>query len=163
MTAYKYSDDDLARAVSASASIAGVLRELGIRMAGGSHAHISRRIKRLGLSTTHFTGQGHNRGKRLVRLTPDQILTTRLSDSGRPRSNLLRRALLEIGVVHACAACQTSSEWCGSQLVLHVDHIDGDYLNCLADNLRFLCPNCHSQTASFCRKPSARKERTVLH
>ena len=34
-------------------------------------------------------------------------------------------------------------------LRLEVDHIDGDYHNNLAENLRFLCPNCHTQTDNF--------------
>ena len=33
--------------------------------------------------------------------------------------------------------------------ILQVDHIDGNYLNNLKDNLRFLCPNCHSQTSTW--------------
>lgn len=44
----------------------------------------------------------------------------------------------------------------GKALVLHVDHVDGDAWNNEAENLRFLCPNCHSQTATYCRKMSAR-------
>jgi predicted HNH restriction endonuclease len=32
---------------------------------------------------------------------------------------------------------------------LHVDHIDGDYKNNKASNLRCLCPNCHSLTKSY--------------
>ena len=37
----------------------------------------------------------------------------------------------------------------GQQLQLVIDHIDGDYHNNEASNLRFLCPNCHAQTESF--------------
>ena len=58
----KYTLDALAAAVAASTSIAGVLRHLGIKPTGGSHAHLSRRIKRLGIDTSHFTGRAHNRG-----------------------------------------------------------------------------------------------------
>lgn len=39
--------------------------------------------------------------------------------------------------------------WCGRKLTLHVDHIDGDFHNNLPENFRFLCPNCHNQTANF--------------
>jgi hypothetical protein len=34
-------------------------------------------------------------------------------------------------------------------LVLQIDHINGDILDNRRENLRFLCPNCHSQTATF--------------
>jgi 5-methylcytosine-specific restriction endonuclease McrA len=34
-------------------------------------------------------------------------------------------------------------------LILHVDHIDGNRYDCRPENLRFLCPNCHSQTATW--------------
>ncbi len=32
---------------------------------------------------------------------------------------------------------------------LQIDHIDGHYANCRRDNLRVLCPNCHSLTPSW--------------
>ena len=32
---------------------------------------------------------------------------------------------------------------------LHIDHIDGDHKNNCPDNLRVLCPNCHSLTATY--------------
>jgi hypothetical protein len=34
-------------------------------------------------------------------------------------------------------------------LVLQLDHIDGDRSNNTIDNLRLLCPNCHTQTPTF--------------
>ena len=39
--------------------------------------------------------------------------------------------------------------WMGSPLTLAVDHIDGDFHNNEPSNVRFLCPNCHSQTENF--------------
>lgn len=50
---------------------------------------------------------------------------------------------------------------------LHLDHIDGDYRNCSPDNLRILCPNCHSLTSTYGSlnigkgKPWHVKKRTV--
>ena len=48
-----------------------------------------------------------------------------------------------------CEACGLGEEWQGQHLALHVDHIDGDSANNEPVNLRLLCPNCHSQTATF--------------
>lgn len=52
-----------------------------------------------------------------------------------------------------CLICNIS-EWNGSKIVLELDHIDGNYLNNTEDNLRFLCPNCHSQTSTYKNKNS---------
>src|SRR5665647_2603251 len=54
----KYTESVLRAAVEQSLSVAGVLRDLGLVPAGGTHAHVSRLIKRYGIDTSHFTGQG---------------------------------------------------------------------------------------------------------
>jgi hypothetical protein len=75
MSYVKYTRQMLAEAVSASTSMAGVLRHLGLRLNGGAHAHLRRRITQLGIDTSHFLGCGHARGKRSPRRRrPDEIL-----------------------------------------------------------------------------------------
>jgi predicted RNA-binding Zn-ribbon protein involved in translation (DUF1610 family) len=146
----KYTPDALAAAVAASTSIAGVLRHLGVKPTGGSHAHLSRRIKRLGLDTSHFTGRAHNKGQISPRrLTWAEILVARPPGSARAKPHLLRRALIESGVPYRCTECGLAGSWNGRPLTLHVDHIDGRSDDCRPFNLRFLCPNCHSQTATW--------------
>lgn len=152
----RYSEEDLAEAVAASISVAEVLRRLGIRQAGGSHFHISKRIRRSGLDTSHFRGQAALRGERRPRLSAQEILVRRQDPQTRTKPDLLRRALSDIGVPRSCSTCGVSDIWMGRALVLHVDHIDGDAANNLKDNLRLLCPNCHSQTSTYCRKVSSR-------
>ena len=55
-----------------------------------------------------------------------------------------------------CAVCGIS-EWLGADLVLQLDHADGDRGNNSLTNLRLLCPNCHSQTHTYCgrKKPAS--------
>jgi len=48
-----------------------------------------------------------------------------------------------------CAICKIG-EWQGQSLTLHFDHIDGNSKNDSRENVRFLCPNCHSQTETYC-------------
>ena len=49
---------------------------------------------------------------------------------------------------HTCSVCNLS-EWNGVPITLEVDHIDGHHLNNNVDNLRSICPNCHSQTDTY--------------
>jgi hypothetical protein len=137
----------LTDAVKQSTSVAGVLRHLGLNQAGGTHAHISRMIKRFEIDTSHFVryqSGGHKR-----RRCAADILVRIPYGSKRTPPLMLRRALLEIGRVYACALCDNPGEWLGRPLRLEIDHVDGDYHNNVATNLRYLCPNCHTQTDNF--------------
>ncbi|MFF0814509.1 HNH endonuclease [Rhodococcus sp. NPDC003318] len=146
----KYTREVLQDAVAHSTSIAGVMRHLNVVAAGGTHAHLSRRIEKLGIDTSHFTGSAHQKGQPAPnRLTPSEILVLRPTGSARCKPHLLRRALLEAGMPHVCALCGIPPFWNGAPLTLHVDHINGNYLDSRIENLRSLCPNCHSQTASW--------------
>ena len=49
---------------------------------------------------------------------------------------------------YKCSCCSIS-EWNGKSIVLEIDHIDGNYENNKPENLRFICPNCHSQTDTY--------------
>ena len=61
----------------------------------------------------------------------------------------LRKALLELGREHKCEHCGNDGHWNGQPMILEIDHIDSNWKNNSPENLRFLCPNCHSLTPSF--------------
>ncbi|GAA3217711.1 hypothetical protein GCM10020216_026730 [Nonomuraea helvata] len=159
MAAYiKYSRELLAEAAVKSRSVADVLRHLGIKWTGGSHAHISRRLKHFDIDTSHFVGQAHGKGRRSLTLRPyQQVLALRPPGSIREKAPALRRAMCEAGIPYTCVGCRIGDTWQGRPLTLHVDHINGDWLDNRVENLRFLCPNCHSQTENYAGKGKAKK------
>ncbi len=151
----------LAEAARRSRTIADVLRLLDIRITGGAHAHIKRRLLAAGIDISHFTGRPDlsQRGSP-HRLDPDDILILRPESDRRRPGTLLTRALVASGVPLACAACGIGPQWNDRPLVLHVDHVNGDYADCRATNLRFLCPNCHSQTSTYAGRGKRPTERS---
>ena len=72
----------------------------------------------------------------------------RLLSEGKSRINIKRR-LLDAGILqNRCGECGLS-EWRGKALVIQIDHINGKRDDNRLENLRMLCPNCHSQTETF--------------
>lgn len=51
--------------------------------------------------------------------------------------------------IHNCEECGIGREWNGKALILEIDHTDGNRKNNKRSNLKYLCPNCHSQTPTF--------------
>jgi hypothetical protein len=147
-----YTTEDLTEAVASSLSVAEVMRKLGIKPAGGSHFHISNRIKKEGLDTSHFLGQAYARGQPGRRKPVELVLVIRPEGSARVKRNQLLRGMLESDVPYRCAHCGCDGTWPGQPITLDVDHINGDWLDNRLANLRFLCPNCHAQTSTWCRK-----------
>ncbi|MEV0411107.1 HNH endonuclease signature motif containing protein [Streptomyces sp. NPDC050448] len=146
--------EEITRAVTESHSMAGVMRSLGHHEFGGAaRAKARRSIEEYGISTEHFTGQGHTAGRPSpTRRSAEDILQRLEIGSGREKTAVLRRALDDLGVPHVCDECGIGDTWRGKRLVLEIDHINGDRLDNRHDNLRYLCPSCHSQTGTFAKR-----------
>ena len=159
MANHKYTRELLDPIVRESLSITEVLVRLGLRISGGAHAHVKRRIAAYGLDTSHFLGRRVNSGNRHKggrRRTPvEELLQLRDQQAPLVTSRRLRAALLETGRIYVCEVCGLRAEWNGLPLVLQVDHRNGVHHDYRPENLRFVCPNCHSQTLNFSARNQA--------
>ncbi|MGW3284455.1 HNH endonuclease signature motif containing protein [Streptomyces sp. NPDC001002] len=142
--------NQLAPAVASSRTFAGVLKLLGIVDNGAARERLKRSVAAHNLSISHFVGQGHRLGTPgRNRKSAAQILVRLEPGASRTKTTQLRRALDDLGIPHICASCGVGDVWQGRRLVLEVDHINGDRLDNRKENLRYLCPSCHSQTRTF--------------
>lgn len=144
---YQVSDEHFIQIVQESNSYSDCLRALGLGTRGGSSTDtLKRRISELNCSTEHF-------GKRPQSVTAKYSLEEILVENSSYAniSRLKQRLVKEGKMEYKCQKCGIS-EWLGNPLTLQLDHINGINNDHRLTNLRFLCPNCHSQTDTYAGK-----------
>jgi len=149
MSTSKIPDQTFTEAVQTSFSVAETLRRLGLDISGGNYKSTYLRVRRLGINTGHWLGKGSNRG-RVGKSNPQFSLPEILIENSTysSGSHLKKRLIREGLLQNKCQVCGIH-QWMGSNLSLQLDQINGKNSDNRIENLRLLCPNCHSQTPTF--------------
>lgn len=144
-----WTEEQLITAVASSTSIRQILDKLNLKPAGGNYKQLHSYIKKFNLSTFHFTGQGHLKGKThnwSIKIPIEEVL---IKGSLYKCSNTLRKRLIKEGLLEAkCSSCHLDT-WLDQPMRLELDHINGNNTDNRIENLRILCPNCHSLTTTY--------------
>ena len=136
-----------------SKSISAAAKELGMK-----YDTLKKYAQAHGFFNPNQSGKGIPKKYYGVQFTLEDIL-----DGKHPQytTNKLKKRLIEGGVLDkVCVSCGITDEWNGKPIVLQLDHINGVNDDHALENLRLLCPNCHSQTDTWCGRNKAVKDLT---
>lgn len=148
---YSYTEQELREAVKDSHSFRQTLLKLDLSGEGAGYKTVKRLIKILNIDTNHWLGQGWSKGLKLIKpgISLEEIL---IENSTFTCMSQLKKKLIKNNVLtETCQECNII-EWRGQKLSLHIDHINGVNNDNRIENLRLLCPNCHSLTPTYCGK-----------
>lgn len=145
---YKLSDEQFVELLKKSSTISEVLFKLGYTVKGNSwgYSQVKRRMDDLNLDYSIFKGKSA-----VIKITKLNNVRKEdiLKENCKHQRTVLRRYIIKNNLIpYKCAICGCT-EWQGKTLSLELDHINGVNNDNRLENLRFLCPNCHSQTSTY--------------
>ena len=145
---YKLSDEQFVELLKKSSTISEVFFKLGYTVKGNSwgYSQVKRRMDDLNLDHSIFKGRSAIiKTTKLNNVKKEDIL----KENCKHQRTVLRRYIIKNNLIpYKCAICGCT-EWQGKTLSLELDHINGINNDNRLENLRFLCPNCHSQTSTY--------------
>jgi len=142
----KFTKEEVIEFVNKSNCVSDVVRLMGVPPYGGTHTYWKKRIELWEIDTSHWDKSKYVPKQKSK--APKDLLVYDENLSFRPSSTILRRCAKNAGIKYECEICGLK-EWLGKELVLPLDHKDGNWKDNRVENLRFLCPNCHSQTGTY--------------
>ena len=140
----KWNEQQLSNAIKTSTSYRQVLNKIGLRQAGGNYQQIKKYIQEYEFDISHFTGKLWNKGLKGIG-KPRIPLKDILVENSNYQSFKLKKRLFIAGLKsEKCEECNWATRSINGYLPLELDHINGNHMDNRLENLRVLCPNCHS-------------------
>lgn len=154
-TIWNLDKDNLQQMLDASNSIAEVILKIGLSLHSNNYKELNNKVKKDKLSLDKLN---ENRNAKFFKgINKFELEEILIENSTYNKQDLKRRIIKENLIDYKCAICTNIGEWNNQKLTLQLDHINGVNTDNRLENLRFLCPNCHSQTDTYTGKNTKRE------
>lgn len=142
--------EQLKEAVKNSINIPEVLRKLNLRVAGGNYANIKKHILLNNIEISHFNNSIIKNLTSFKEILKNEEI---FCENSKVSRNAVKKRLLKENLIeHKCKECGLQNSWNNKPITLQLEHINGIFNDNRLENLCWLCPNCHTQTETFCGK-----------
>lgn len=133
-----------------------ILRKCGLENKGGNINTVKRRISKENIDSKHIKkGANHNLGKVYIkqRISEEEAFKNVFIENSKTHRGTVKILIRRYDLIrYKCSECNLQDIWNNKKISLQLDHINGINNDNRLINLRYLCPNCHSQTANFAGK-----------
>jgi hypothetical protein len=138
----------LREATSRSRSLRQILQFLHLQEAGGNYEQIKKYLRIYNIDTNHLKGRGWNKGLKRSFIPTLKIQEILVENSTFQSYKLRNRLFKENIKKQRCELCGWAKISEDGRIPLELDHINGNKHDNRLENLRILCPNCHSLQAT---------------
>jgi Zn finger protein HypA/HybF involved in hydrogenase expression len=161
---HNLSKEDFQKLVYKCNSLSEILRNLNLYISSGNYRPLKRRLDDDNIDYSHIKlGLGANKGKKFISKNKIPLSEILIEKSTFSTTHLKIRLLEENIIENKCSKCGQEPFWNGEILVLQMDHINGNHRDNRLENLRMLCPNCHTQTSTYGSKNKTMKTMPIKY